>query len=167
MHGFARASVQESSSERTDADDLARDLLRELGPRIEERGATVELVGRIPPVRVHPVQFRQALANLLENALAYAGGDEPARVRIEPAIRNGHVELAVEDNGPGIPADERERLFEPFERGRRGRRTVPAGTGLGLALVKRIAESSGGSLRYEHRPSRGARFILSLPKGSS
>jgi signal transduction histidine kinase len=66
-----------------------------------------------------------------------------------------------------VPAAEQERVFEIFSRGRIGVDRAPTGSGFGLALVRKIANSSGGSVRYEEVPDTGARFVLSLPEGAS
>ena len=77
-------------------------------------------------------------------------------VALRPSRRQ--VELAVGDEGPGVPAAERESIFEPFVSGRAG------GTGLGLAVVRRIAEAHGGSVAVGDRPDGGAEFVLRLPR---
>jgi signal transduction histidine kinase len=93
--------------------------------------------------------------NLLDNALHAAG---PAgAVRVDGSVRDGQVRLAVEDNGPGVDAVIRRRLFEPLVT------TKEKGIGLGLALVKRILERHDGSIAYEPVPSGGARFVVQLP----
>ncbi|MFN2329076.1 MAG: PAS domain-containing sensor histidine kinase [Chromatocurvus sp.] len=97
-----------------------------------------------------------ALCNLIENAWQ-VGGPE---VVVELAAResaDGDVEIVVEDNGPGITADLRERIFEPFFTGRSG------GTGLGLPLARSVAEAHQGTLRLENHQGSGARFVLHLP----
>jgi signal transduction histidine kinase len=82
-------------------------------------------------------------------------------VRVEARIHDGGtLEVAVEDSGPGVPADLAEEIFRPFFTTRRG------GTGLGLAISRKIAESHGGRLRVEPAPGGGARFVLVLPPPS-
>jgi signal transduction histidine kinase len=73
------------------------------------------------------------------------------------------VEVVVEDAGPGLPWEEVDRLFEPFARGERARRRAVPGSGLGLAVVRRVAEAHGGTVRAEPRPGGGARFVLRWP----
>lgn len=97
-----------------------------------------------------------ALCNLIENAWQVGG----AAVVVELAARESageSVEIVVEDNGPGVNADLRERIFEPFFTVRSG------GTGLGLPLARSVAEAHQGTLRLEHRRGGGARFVLRLP----
>jgi signal transduction histidine kinase len=102
-----------------------------------------------------PVQLRQVFVNLLENAVFAAS---PAgEVGVVGRRAEDAVEIAVEDSGPGVDAATRRRLFEPLIT------TKERGIGLGLALVKRIAERHGGSVGYSDRPGGGARFTIRLP----
>lgn len=102
--------------------------------------------------------LRRALRNLLENARRY-GGDE---VDVQVAHRGSRVEVQVADRGPGVPAAYRERIFEPFFR-LPGHAEREGGVGLGLALVRQIAERHGGSVRCEPRDGGGSCFTLALP----
>ena len=102
--------------------------------------------------------LRRALRNLLENARRY-GGDQ-----VELFLRSvrGQLELAVADRGPGVPAEQRERIFEPFYR-LPGHAEHAGGVGLGLSLVRQIAERHGGQVRCEAREGGGSLFVLTLP----
>jgi signal transduction histidine kinase len=101
----------------------------------------------------------RALSNLLRNAQKYAAG----RITLSAhQLVLGGVEIAVEDDGPGIPAAERERIFEPFYR-LPGASERNGGVGLGLALVKSITERHGGSVRCEARDGGGSCFVITLP----
>jgi two-component system sensor histidine kinase PilS (NtrC family) len=109
-------------------------------------------------VRANPDQLRQVLWNLLRNAAEAEPVDAGVRVSAEPVGVDGErVEICVEDRGSGIPADELERVFEPFYT------TKPKGTGLGLATVHRIIEAHGGSLAIDSVPGRGTRVRFRLP----
>ncbi|HEX2011816.1 MAG TPA: ATP-binding protein [Roseateles sp.] len=103
--------------------------------------------------------LRRALRNLLENARRYGGG---AQVLLELRRRANRLELRVCDRGPGVPAEMRERIFEPFFR-MPGHAEQAGGVGLGLSLVKQIAERHRGSVRCEAREGGGSCFVLSLP----
>ncbi len=114
--------------------------------------------GPAPAVQGDPLLVERALRNLLANAAAAqreAGVSEPVRVAVRGAP--AALEVAVEDRGPGVPAEVRSRLFQPFASGR------PGGVGLGLALAHRIVALHGGTLRLEDRPGGGTRAILSVP----
>jgi two-component system sensor histidine kinase KdpD len=100
------------------------------------------------------------LTNLLENAAKYAPPGTPVTLR---AWRDrDELRFAVEDEGDGIPPNDRERIFEPFQR---GGSTAPRGrgTGLGLSIARRLAEIQGGRLTYEPLPPVANRFVLCLP----
>jgi signal transduction histidine kinase len=108
---------------------------------------------------VDRVRFERILGNLLENATTHGGG--PVRITIEPSPLKRSVLMAVEDEGPGVAASERNRIFERFARGSAARHRI--GTGLGLALVAEHAAALGGEAWVEDRPGGGARFVVRLP----
>jgi signal transduction histidine kinase len=140
-------------------------------------GQGIQLEERIDPdlpmVMGDRDALRQALRNLLDNALKYGVGSSKW-IGIEARSIGGSdgrfvgnfVEICVADRGPGIPADEQRRIFEPFFRGRRAIGDQIHGTGLGLNLVKTIVDGHGGSVYVERGTSPGARFIVRLPAGS-
>jgi two-component system OmpR family sensor kinase len=113
------------------------------------------------PVVVYGDEERldQLFSNLLQNALRYARGVVQVSVERGP----GEAQLVVEDDGPGLPPDALERIFDRFYRVDRARSRAQGGTGLGLAIVRHIAEAHGGSVTAENRPSGGARFHVRLP----
>ncbi|MGO9974908.1 MAG: sensor histidine kinase [Solirubrobacteraceae bacterium] len=100
----------------------------------------------------------RAVRNLLDNAFAVAD-----RVVVEVTQTANGPRLSVTDNGPGVPTDQRQRIFEPFVRLPRSPR---GGTGLGLAIVRRTIESHGGTITCDPAPTGGARFTLRLPADS-
>jgi signal transduction histidine kinase len=108
---------------------------------------------------VDRVRFERILGNLLDNAATHGGG--PTRITIEPASVKKSVLMAVEDDGPGVAASERTRIFERFARGSAARHRI--GTGLGLALVAEHAAALGGEAWVEDHPGGGARFVVRLP----
>ena len=103
--------------------------------------------------------LRRMVRNLLENARRHAAGDIHLSLRLEA----GQVVMRVRDNGPGVPAELRERIFEPFYR-LAGATERDGGVGLGLALVKSIVLRHGGAVRCEGRPEGGACFVVNLPQ---
>jgi signal transduction histidine kinase len=107
--------------------------------------------------------LRGAMWNLLENAVKYSPAGTHIQVRVE--LREQRVEISVEDEGMGIPKAEQGRIFSRFYRGEAARVSGTRGTGIGLALVKEIAEGHGGSARVESEPAKGSVFTLSLPRG--
>jgi signal transduction histidine kinase len=146
------------------AADLLRGVRDLMAPQIDAAGAQVEIDDRSrgARVRVDPGMMRQLLINLMQNALqATADLQAPARVRLSTACEEERVVLDVEDNGPGIDPADRERVFELFYSTRKG------GTGLGLAVVERIARAHGGRLEILAGAEGGARIRLSLPQSKS
>ncbi|MCP5066228.1 MAG: HAMP domain-containing histidine kinase [bacterium] len=158
---------------RTERKDLTREtidvaaLLRAEGQRIEQahpdRAVFVTAASRRPAtVAGDPSLLARAIANLLDNAAAHSIVGGAIRVRLES--QGPWVTIEVEDDGPGIPAERGEKVFERFYRGPDvGRRSI-GGSGLGLAIVRRIAELHGGSASLDARHRPGARFVLRLPR---
>jgi signal transduction histidine kinase len=97
----------------------------------------------------------QVVGNLLSNA--FRATPDGGRITLELAQRNGTVHVAVEDTGPGIPAEARERLFRPFVS------NISGGTGLGLAIAKELSTALGGRIDLESAVGKGSRFELLLP----
>ena len=111
----------------------------------------------LPPIRADPLRLRQALDNLVSNALRYAESSKEVVVRARPA--GSSVLLSVADEGPGIPLADQERIFEAGVRLDIGR----PGSGLGLAVARAIAEAHGGTLTIDSAPGEGAIFTIALP----
>ena len=107
-------------------------------------------------------RMRRVIDNLLDNAARHGGGATAVRLGVD----GPWASISIEDAGPGVPPDERDRIFERFYRGRRTeRRTDTPGAGLGLALVVEDMRIHGGSVEVDERPGGGARFTLRLPVG--
>jgi two-component system phosphate regulon sensor histidine kinase PhoR len=146
-----------------DTRNLAETVIADVAAAAEERGQRVEVT--IAPgaetIRADPAKLHDALRNLVANAITYA--PEQTTIRIEAAPSAGRVNIAVSDEGPGIPEEDLSRVFERFYRVDKSRARDPGGTGLGLAIVKHLVELHGGSVRAENRAEGGARFVLTLP----
>jgi two-component system, OmpR family, sensor histidine kinase KdpD len=142
-------------------DELVAGALDELGPEAER--VEVSLPEESPSVVVDAHQIQRALVNLVENALKYSPAPEP--VRIQVGGTPSEVAIRVIDHGPGVSPGERDRIFEPFQRGERtGERP---GAGLGLAIARGFTEANGGHLLVESRVGQGATFVLFLPADRS
>ena len=109
-------------------------------------------------------QVRLAVDNLLENALKYAPEGQPYRL-VVAAARNHEVTISVEDHGPGVAPRDRKRIFEPFERADDRLSRATEGSGIGLGLVRHVAKAHGGRAWVESELGRGARFLITLPRG--
>ncbi len=120
-------------------------------------------VGGLPTIEADRAQMRQLLQNLVSNALKFhRGGEAPVvRVRGEVLGRGGWCRIVVEDEGIGFGAEHAERIFAPFER-LHGRGSYE-GTGMGLAICRRVVERHGGSITARSTPGRGATFVVTLP----
>ena len=142
-----------------DLGELVRDVVAAAELAQDEVALTTEVSGSLPPVRGDRERLRQVIQNLVDNAVKYssAGG----RVRVSATADDGTVLIDVADEGPGIPREDQQLIFEKF--GRSGGGVTRPGTGLGLFIARSIAEAHGGSLDVESAPSRGSVFRLELP----
>ncbi|HEX7899706.1 MAG TPA: ATP-binding protein [Planctomycetota bacterium] len=147
--------------ERTDLNTLAAELLDFLGPQAERARIRLhrDFARHLPPVEVDVALFRQSLLNLLVNALqAMPDGGE---ITVRSVEDGPYVKVEVSDTGPGIPPENLERIFTLYFS------TKPGGTGLGLAMVKKIIEEHGGAVEVRSEPGKGATFTLCLKKPAS
>ncbi|MBV9328149.1 MAG: sensor histidine kinase [Chloroflexi bacterium] len=151
-------------SEDVDLAELVRGTLDEWTPEASRRGISLQV--RLPvgplPLKGDPIRLSQALGNLIENALKYAGPNGWVRVDVAPELF-GSYELAVSDSGPGIPLDVLPRVFERYFRVEGRASGGPGGMGLGLAIARAIVLAHGGELTAESPRGSGARFVLRLP----
>jgi signal transduction histidine kinase len=113
-------------------------------------------------------RLRQVVTNLLDNALAYSPPDTPVTVRLGPARREevDYVAIEVVDRGPGLTAEQSERVFERFYRVDAARSRAQGGTGLGLSIVAAIVRAHGGRVEVDSRPGHGATFLALLPRAT-
>lgn len=143
-----------------DLAELLRTVLDEAGDARPE--ATEKLAYQGPPhltVRARPLALKRAFANLVANAVNYGGG---ARVRLVPPA-DGMLVVEIEDDGPGIPPQELDRVFEPFHRGEPSRSRETGGVGLGLPIARNIFRAHGGDVTLANRPSGGLKATVALP----
>ncbi len=156
---------------------VVRSSLELMEPHAESRQVRLALVepGSLPPVAAEPARLRQILLNLLDNAIKYGPQGGVVRVVLAPVLAADEegesfrwVEIAVEDEGPGVPPALRERIFERFGRLHDAdTANVPSGLGIGLYLVRRIVEAMGGGIRVEDVSGGGARFVVRLRVASA
>jgi signal transduction histidine kinase len=151
----------------SDAAAVVRDVVASSEGLFHAERVTIEVKSddHVPPVAVDEGALRRALQNLLTNALKYGAGGQWVGVTVGTARARGapEVRIAVQDRGRGIDAEDLAHVFEPFYRGRYAVDRQIQGNGLGLSLVKRIAEASGGRVTVESTPGQGATFTLHLP----
>jgi PAS domain S-box-containing protein len=156
---FSRVGTRGGAFEPTDAETVLTEALAGLKLAIEESRATVTH-DSLPRVRADAVQLEHLLLNLVSNALKFRG-TEPPRVHISVAPNGTHWEFRVRDNGIGIDPEYFERIFVIFQR-LHGRAEYP-GTGIGLAIAKKIVERHGGRIWVESQPGAGSTFCFTLP----
>jgi two-component system sensor histidine kinase KdpD len=141
-------------------DEIVEVVLARMRPRLAGHVVTAELPEALPDVSVDPVQIDQVLTNLLENA----GRLAPAGTAIQVSVlwMHGAVQVRVTDEGPGIPLEERDRVFEAFYRGS----TTPdtPGSGLGLAIAKAVVVAHGGRIWIEDAPHGGCVVAFEIPR---
>jgi signal transduction histidine kinase len=147
----------------TEVDGLVEDAVRTMRGQTETRGQALveEVEPNLPRIRADRDRIRQVLVNLLTNAHEYC--PERATIRVNAASVDTGVEIAVIDDGPGIPEQQLEHIFERFVRGDAGLTQRVGGTGLGLAISKSLVELHGGTIAAESTPHGGATFRFRLP----
>lgn len=132
-------------------------------PQKQRERIVFSLPDDLPAIHADYSQWVRMLSNLIENALDYTDKDKTVHVGACSSAR--HTRIWIEDQGPGIPPEEREKIFKKFYRGSTSSK-VTSGTGLGLAIAKEIVRSHGGTIWVEDAQPTGARFVISLPPGA-
>ena len=165
---YSQVATEESVRRRTDMNEIAAEAVADLQIQIEDADARVHIAD-LPVVEADAMQLRHVVFNLVSNAIKYRREDVAPIVEIEGRIETVSCDrerrvfmLTVRDNGIGLDEKYADRIFQPFQRlyG-----TEYAGSGMGLAICRRIAERHRGSITVRSTPDRGAEFIVSLPVG--
>ncbi len=153
------AGKLEVNPEPTDLSLLLRDVATTVELQAREKGLDLVVDAPAgPPVTTDPARVRQIVLNLLSNAVKFT---DAGRVRTTLAQSDGWSTVAVEDTGPGIAPEDRERVFDEFEQ--TASSTSRGGTGLGLAISRRLAALLGGTLTLSSRVGEGSVFTLRIP----
>ena len=143
-----------------DLDDLVAGVVDSMQMQLVARNVKLEIVQQLPPVYGDAIRLQEVFQNLIENALKFVGNQQAPKIEIGAQQDGGRVQCYVRDNGIGIAADYQERIFNLFER----LDSETEGTGIGLALVKRIVEVHGGTIRVESEgEGKGSTFRFTLP----
>ncbi len=153
----ADADTLSTAQDEVDVDDLVFEQVKQLQVRTELVIDTTRVSGA--QVRADAASLTQVIRNLLENAARYAR----SRIDIGLIESDGIATLTIDDDGPGIAEDERERVFERFTRLDEARDRAYGGVGLGLAIARDVTQHHGGTIHVEHSPLGGARFVVGLP----
>ncbi|SEH12388.1 4TM region of histidine kinase [Natronorubrum sediminis] len=156
---YSRIETRGESFESVDLDALLADVQQNLELQIDDSDAEITS-DALPRVAGDPRQLRQVFQNLLSNALEYSG-DDPPRVHVGATRTNSRWQVFVRDEGIGIPPEQQDRVFEVFQR--LHSHEEHAGTGIGLALCRRIVERHGGTIWIDSEPGVGTTFTFTLP----
>jgi signal transduction histidine kinase len=157
-----RRSANVNGSERVSLGEVLREVADSLAPLVEAQGNRLELVADADvEVRGDRDTVGRIVRNLIENAIKYGASTQTIRMTLARA--GSGAKIMVDDEGPGIPAEERSRIWQPFYRLDRDRNAPAGGSGLGLSVVADLARHLGGSVSVGDAPDRGARFIVELP----
>ena len=148
----------------SEVSDIVADAVRECAPLIDEKRIEVEtnISNTLPPINADRVALSQAMQNLIANSIKYGNGDRWLRI----AAENGgsSVKISVEDRGIGISKNDLRQIFEPFYRAKEVVDAQIHGNGLGLSLVKQIAEAHGGRVTATSEIGKGSRFVIEIPQ---
>jgi signal transduction histidine kinase len=154
---YLRAGNGSEAAVRTNINALIEGVAEDM----EALGAAVRLHGKVDaPMSVRPQALRRCLANLMDNARRYGGREIDVTIVDAPAA----LTIRIEDRGPGIPAAERERVFEPYVRLEQSRAKHTGGTGLGMAIARAIARGHGGDVTLADREGGGLQVEVTLPR---
>jgi two-component system OmpR family sensor kinase len=158
---LSRAGAAGLSHARTDLRQLVASVAERLQTIARERGIAIDIAPGSPVhAEIDADAIRIVVDNLLRNAIDHSPANAHVVVTVGPGTR-----ITVDDRGPGIPADQRDRVFQPFARGvhTTADRAAGSGIGLGLAICKRIVDGHRGQIRVDDHPGGGARFVVDLP----
>ncbi len=154
-----RAGAVTPSKSPTAVDELIEGVIARSGSLLKDHQIRLMLRENLPEIPLDLVQIDQAMVNVLENAARFTPAGK--QITVAAARWRDGVQIRIADRGPGIPREERERVFEPFVRGESS-----SGTGLGLAIARAIVEAHGGTIRVTDEPGGGAAVVIELPERS-
>jgi PAS domain S-box-containing protein len=161
---FSRLTTKAQPFEPVVLEAIVHDVISDLVVPLEQTGGHVE-VGVLPTIEADALQLRQLFQNLVGNALKFHREGVPPVVRISAEVEDGLCRLLIEDNGIGFEEKYLDRIFEVFQR--LHGRTEFEGTGMGLAICRKIAERHHGTITAQSAPGHGATFVITLPLAQS
>ena len=163
----AESPEQEYELAPVDLADAVRDVVSGLAAQADRRtlDVRIDLASGLPDVVANPRALDQVLVNLVDNAIKYT--PEGGRIDVRASVDSDAVTLDIENTGPGIPADQLERIFERFYRVDAGRSREMGGTGLGLSIVRHLVARMGGEIQAQSEPGKWTRFVLTLGRAGA
>ncbi len=155
----------DDARDRVDAASEVQRIVEEFQPLAAARGSRMTVdVEAVPPLMLRPAALRHIVLNLLDNAVKYGPAGQTVRVRVR--VVDGDVRIEIADEGPGIAASDRARVWKPYQRGKTAGHN--AGSGIGLAVVRDVAAAHGGRAWIDEPPDgRGALFVVALPSAGA
>ena len=167
MLAYSRITTKAQPFEEVNLDEITKRVLNDLDLQIEETGAQIE-VSALPSLEADPTQMYQLIQNLVSNALKFQPADNQPVIKISASQKpeslpeaNGIISLSVSDNGIGFDEKYLDRIFQPFQRLHGSEKYD--GTGMGLAICRKIIERHGGSITARSKAGQGSTFIVDLP----
>jgi len=161
---YSRVGTRGKSFQKVDMGQIVHEVLTDLQPAIEEAGAVITVQEDLPTVEADPTQVRQLLQNLIGNSIKFRGEQPPqTTISASRTVEGGRAfwRFAIQDNGIGIAPEHAERIFQIFQR--LHTRDEYEGTGIGLAICRKIVERHGGSIWLDSEVDRGSTFFFTLP----
>ena len=158
-----RAGALQPSTEPLPIEDVVEAVIRRMEPILRSFNVRTSIRPELPLVAIDPIQIDQTLTNILENAVRFSPPGSEIAVSVSTWERE--VEVRIADSGPGIPAEDRERVFEPFYKRDAG--LGRGGTGLGLAIARAIVQAHGGRVRIQGTPRGGTAVVVRLPAATT
>lgn len=157
---MSKIGQQNLKKEVVPIDNLVKEVIHEMQETIAEKEASVEIESNMPTIFISRTNVKQLFQNLISNALKYQKEDSP-QVRIDCIQENGHFKFSIEDNGIGINEKYKDKIFEMFQR--LHTKDQYKGTGIGLAICKKIVEENNGQIWFESELGKGTTFYFTLP----
>ncbi len=161
LRAYASVGYRDVDKQLVDLNKIVAHTQKQLTFRIAEKDAAIKVLNPLPKVLVNQVQFEQLFQNLIDNALKYQADENKPLIEIYSVKREAHWIISVKDNGIGINEAFRKRIFGLFQKYHESDQYE--GTGVGLAICKRIVENSGGEIWIQSKEDKGTTFEFSVP----
>jgi signal transduction histidine kinase len=161
MLRYSRVTAQARHFHAVNVSEIIQDAVSVLELAIEKANARIE-VGELPVIDADGVQILHLFQNLIDNSIKYCKISEPPVVKIYSTVNEGSCVIFIEDNGIGFEEHYLDQIFKPFQR-LHGRSSTYEGTGMGLAICRKIVEKHGGTITARSAPGQGSTFIINFP----